>query len=136
LVWIHGGGYTLSWKAQYGSGAGLIAASQANGKTGATYIAINCRPGLFGSSKSYLYQLRYIFQATRAQGFFSGPIFSSQGGTANNGLLDQRLALKWIQAHIQPFGGDPDRITVIGESPGGGNTICQITAYSGLKRKV
>ncbi|KUJ06338.1 alpha/beta-hydrolase [Mollisia scopiformis] len=113
LLWIHGGGYTLGWKTQYGSGAGLVAASQAHGKTGAIYIAINYRLGLFG--------------------FLSGPTFSSEGGTANNGLLDQRMALEWVQKNIHLFGGDPNRVTVMGESAGGGSTIHQVTAYGGLK---
>jgi cholinesterase len=50
MIWIHGGGYTLGWKTQYGPGAGLIAASQAHGKTGVIFIAINYRLGLFVSS--------------------------------------------------------------------------------------
>ncbi|KAH8799840.1 acetylcholinesterase precursor [Xylogone sp. PMI_703] len=111
MLWIHGGGYTLGWKTQYGSGAGLLKAS----KDGVIYIAINYRLGLFG--------------------FLSGPSFQTEG-SANAGLLDQRFALEWVQANIHKFGGDPDRVTVIGESAGGGSTIHQITAYGGLKGKV
>lgn len=37
-------------------------------------------------------------------------------GVYNNGLLDQRMALEWIQRHISKFGGDPDKVTIIGES--------------------
>ncbi|KAF8854312.1 alpha/beta-hydrolase [Acephala macrosclerotiorum] len=116
VIWIHGGGYTLGWKTQYGSGVGLLTASQAHGKTGVIYVAINYRLGLFG--------------------FLSGPTFSTQGGTANNGLLDQRMAIEWVQANIQKFGGDPNKLTVMGESAGGGSTIHQVTAYGGLKGKV
>lgn len=68
-------------------------------------------------------------------GFLAGPKYTSQGGTANLGLLDQRFALEWIQKHISEFGGDPSRVTVMGESAGGGSILHQITAYGGRQGK-
>ncbi|KAI5451352.1 hypothetical protein NCC49_001945 [Naganishia albida] len=42
-------------------------------------------------------------------------------GTANAGLLDQRASFEWLQRHVASFGGDPNKITISGESSGGGS---------------
>lgn len=113
LVWIYGGGYTFGEKTGNGvyNPAGLLKASQASGSDGVVYVALNYRLGAFG--------------------WISGPTLQSDG-TANAGLYDQRLALQWIQKNIHLFGGDPNRVTVFGESAGGGSIFHQITAYGGL----
>jgi len=110
LVWIYGGGYTAGEKSAH-SAAGLIEASHANSTEGIIFVSLNYRLGAFG--------------------WLSGPTLQSDG-VANAGLYDQRLALHWVQDNIHVFGGDPNRVTVIGESAGGGSIIHQITAFGGL----
>lgn len=114
VVWVHGGGFTTGEKT--GSGlynpAGLFNASQAAGSEGFVFVAINYRLG--------------------ALGWLAGPDLQADG-TANAGLYDQQLALRWVQHNIHLFGGDPRKITVLGESAGAASILHHITAFGGLK---
>ena len=65
-------------------------------------------------------------------GFLSGPSLQTNG-TANAGLYDQRLAIEWVKTHIAKFGGDPNQITIMGESAGGGSVMHQVTAFGGQR---
>ncbi|KAL1640438.1 hypothetical protein SLS58_006936 [Diplodia intermedia] len=105
-----GGGYSTGSKISYGNPAGLIARSQTASSDGVVWVALNYRLGAFG--------------------WLSGPTFQ-QDGTANLGLHDQRFALEWVQKNIHLFGGDKDRVTVMGESAGAGSIMHQITAFGG-----
>jgi carboxylesterase type B len=105
LVYIHGGGYTVGSKDI--NPAGLIARSQLDNDKGVIFVAINYRLGLYG--------------------WLGG----ANDTIPNLGLHDQLLALQWVQQYITLFGGDPDQVTVIGESAGGSSIVFHITSYGG-----
>ncbi|KAL6250518.1 hypothetical protein RBB50_002820 [Rhinocladiella similis] len=113
VIWVYGGGYTLGSKEQWGNPSGLIKASQQGGQPGIIYVTFNYRLG--------------------ALGWLAGPTFQASGGVSNAGLYDQRLAIEWVKQNIHLFGGDPNKITLLGESAGGGSIVHQITAYGGQK---
>ncbi|TVY14867.1 Carboxylesterase patB [Lachnellula arida] len=105
LVWIYGGGYTAGSKSLFGSPASLIARSTQDGADdGVIFVELNYRLGVFG--------------------WLTG----NNDITANAGLLDQRLALEWVHNNIYKFGGDPNRVTVMGESAGAGSIMHHITS--------
>ncbi|KAK8041125.1 hypothetical protein PG994_014132 [Apiospora phragmitis] len=113
LVYIFGGGFTGGSKSSFGynegSPAGLIDSSRVTGPDGLIYVALNYRLG--------------------ALGWMFGSEYTAEGGLTNAGLYDQRLALEWVRDNIHLFGGDSDRVTVMGESAGGGSIIMQMTAF-------
>lgn len=51
--------------------------------------------------------------------------------SANAGLLDQRLALQWVKDNIAAFGGNPDDVTIMGQSGGGYAVVSQMALYDG-----
>lgn len=95
LVYVHGGGFSE------GSGSVLVYDGEPLAKKGLIVVTINYRLGLFG--------------------FFAHPELSAESdhsASGNYGLLDQVAALKWVKENISDFGGDPDNVTVAGQSAG------------------
>ncbi|CAD6999387.1 unnamed protein product [Ceratitis capitata] len=74
----------------------------------------------YGASPKYLLDENVVLVGIQfrlgAFGFLSTSTYEASG---NYGYLDQVLALKWVQAHIRSFGGDPTRVTILGLSAGG-----------------
>src|SRR5690606_21877205 len=96
MVWIHGGALTG------GSGSEARYDGEALAGRGVVVVTINYRLGPFG--------------------FFAHPELSAEspdGVSGNYGFMDALAALRWVRANIAAFGGDPDNITVFGESAGG-----------------
>ena len=104
MVWIHGGALTR------GSGSNNIYDGAALAAKGVVLVTINYRLG--------------------ALGYFAHPALSAESAhhaSGNYGVLDQIAALKWVQRNIAAFGGDPNRVTIFGESAGSWS-VCALVA--------
>ena len=102
MVWIHGGAFSL--------GAGSLAAYDGTTlctRTDTVVVTINYRVG--------------------ALGFL---VLDDETAAANVGILDQIESLKWVHDNIAAFGGDPDNVTIFGESAGGGSVLSVLSAPS------
>ncbi len=96
LVWIYGGGFS------FGSTSTPVHNGEHLARKGVVLVSINYRVGPLG--------------------FLAHPELSaesSKGVSGNYGLQDQIAGLKWVQENIAAFGGDPDQVTIFGESAGG-----------------
>lgn len=98
-MWIHGGGYREGFGFEPEMDGGEDWASR-----GVILVSVTYRLGVIG--------------------FFSHPLLSEEspnGVSGNYGVMDQAAALKWIHNNIAQFGGDPENITIFGQSAGGGS---------------
>ena len=102
MVWIHGGGFMF--------GAGHLPTYWGHelAKKGVVVVTFNYRVGPLG--------------------FLAHPAI----GTGNWGLMDQQAALRWVQDNISEFGGDPDNVTIFGESAGA-VSVCTHLVMTGAK---
>lgn len=95
IVFIHGGGFTS------GSGSVPIYNGEKMAEKGVVFVTINYRVGIFG--------------------FLAHPDLSEESEhkvSGNYGILDQIAALQWVQDNISNFGGDPNNVTIAGQSAG------------------
>jgi para-nitrobenzyl esterase len=101
MVWIHGGGYTT------GAASQPLYDGEALARRGVVLVSMNYRLGPLG--------------------FLAHPALTKESprrASGNYGLLDQIEALRWVKRNAAAFGGDPERVTIFGESAGGGSVVC------------
>ncbi|KKZ63197.1 triacylglycerol lipase [[Emmonsia] crescens] len=108
LFWIYGGGFELGWNSLFDIGSWVTASVKAGKPIIA--VAVNYRVGGWG--------------------FLPGKEVLADG-SANLGLLDQRLGLQWIADNIAAFGGNPDEVTIWGESAGSISVFDHMVMYDG-----
>lgn len=113
LFWIHGGAYSV------GASSQPLYDGSALARTGdVIVVTVNYRIGAFG--------------------FIDLSSFSDEREQfdSNLGLRDILFALEWVRENIREFGGDPEQVTIFGESAGGGivTTLLTIPAAAGLFR--
>ena len=111
LVWIYGGGFA--------GGSASLYDGEALARKGVILVSINYRVGWLG--------------------YLAHPELTAEnpdGVSGNYGILDQIAALKWIQGNISAFGGDPEKVTIFGESAGGISVsmLCASPLAKGLFR--
>lgn len=114
LFWIHGGGFTAGSSHELPSYDGLNLSK--NGDV--VVVSINHRLNVLGFLDLSAYGEKYKH-------------------SANNSILDMELALEWVRDNISNFGGDPNNVTIFGQSGGGAkvNTLMAMPTAKGLFHK-
>jgi para-nitrobenzyl esterase len=108
MVWLHGGGNEV------GSSADRFADGTAFARDGVVLVSLNYRLGLFG----FFAPQALVHEARPGEPF------------ANYGLMDQIAALQWVRRNIGAFGGNPNDVTLFGESAGGVDVVALLTSPS------
>ena len=105
FVWIYGGGFMTG-------GTGVpVYDGEAMAKKGIIFVSVNYRVGVFG------------FMANAAL-----TKESPNHASGNYGLMDQIAGLKWVKQNIAAFGGDPDNVTIAGQSAGAMSVNCLVAS--------
>lgn len=108
MFWIHGGAFTLGEGAQTDGGTlGDKIAREA----GVIVVTVNYRLGAFG----------FLSHSELSDE-------SPEGASGNYGLMDQTAGLEWVRDNIAGFGGDPNNVTIFGESAGGFSVCSHLTS--------
>lgn len=107
VAWIYGGGFVN------GGSSPPTYSGENIARKGVVFVSFNYRLGRFGT---------FLFPQLAAQGSDG----EMQGG--NYGFMDQLAALRWIQRNIAAFGGDPNNVTLVGESAGGMSVLTLLTS--------
>ena len=107
MVWLHGGGFIIGQGSYTKEDGQRLAARQ-----DVVVVAINYRLGIFG------FMAHQALTNEDAEHPTSG----------NYGIEDQTAALRWVQANIRAFGGDPDNVTIFGQSAGGISVCAQLAS--------
>jgi para-nitrobenzyl esterase len=106
MIWIHGGGNQVGH-----SGLAMYDGARLAGTENVVVVSFNYRLGPFGWF-SHVALRRSATAAEEASGNF--------------GTLDQLRVLEWVQTNIEEFGGDPNNVTIFGESAGGTNVLAML----------
>ncbi|KAM0429244.1 hypothetical protein ACHAPT_006458 [Fusarium lateritium] len=110
LVWIHGGGLVGGYSGDPGNNLTFLVDESVKMGSPIIAVSINYRLAAWG----YLWSKAI-----------------EEAGEGNNGFRDQRLALQWVRENIAEFGGDPEKVTIWGQSGGARGVASQLTAYGG-----
>jgi para-nitrobenzyl esterase len=115
MVWLHGGGNVNGSASEPVPflNVGVFYSGQPLAENqGVVVVTLNYRLGIFG--------------------FFAHPgVALEEGHAGNQGLQDQQLAMQWVQDNIAKFGGDPDNVTIFGESAGSYDVCMHVASPSG-----
>ena len=110
FVWIHGGGFGYGGSGDKRYNGSFIVDKSIQLSQPMIFASINYRVNVLGFP---------VGEEARREGI------------ENLGLYDQRLALNWIKENIESFGGDKEKVSIVGESAGGASMFFHLAAFGG-----